>query len=158
MAIASLILGIIGSVTGIGALAWQVITWNRSGPVVKVTASQGFPVYGDDLGEQITIVTAENSGRSPVTITSWGLRFRDGQVMVIRRPLPSSDPIPHRLEAGASGSWHFETVALAETCKAHGVNYEDLTAYVKLGNGKTIDASRKGILLGPGFPWQPSGA
>ena len=31
MGIAGLILGIIGTVTGVGALAWEMITWKRSG-------------------------------------------------------------------------------------------------------------------------------
>lgn len=43
MEVAGLILGIVGSATGIGALVWQVITWNRSGPIVSVTANQAFP-------------------------------------------------------------------------------------------------------------------
>jgi hypothetical protein len=156
--VASLILGVVGTVTGLGALAWQVVTWRRSGPVVEVSANQVFPAYGDHLGEQITEVTARNSGRSPVTVSSWGLRFPDGQVMIIRQPFAGSDSLPYRLEDGASGSWYIETTAVAETCRAHGVDYADLTAYVHLANGQTVDAKRKGIKLGPGFPWPPSGA
>jgi hypothetical protein len=128
--VASLILGIVGTATGIGALTWQVITWKRSGPVVTVTANQAFPTYGDQLGEPVTSVTARNSGRAPVTVSSWGLRFSDGQTMFIRQPFTGSSQLPYRLEAGASGSWLIETEAVVETCNAHGVNYADLTAYV----------------------------
>jgi hypothetical protein len=156
MVVASLILGVVGTVTGLGALAWQVIIWQRSGPVVAVSAIQAFPTYGDRVGEQVTCVTARNSGRAPVTVSSWGLRFPDGQVMFVRQPFAGSDALPYRLEEGASGSWYIETVAVAEACRAHGVDYQDLTAYVNLANGQTIDAKRKGIQLGPGFPWPAS--
>jgi len=155
--VASLVLGIIGTVTGLGALAWQVITWQRSGPVVAVSAIQAFPTYGDRLGEQLTCVIARNSGRAPVTVSSWGLRFPDGQVMFIRQPFAGSDVLPYRLEEGASGSWYIETAVVAETCRGHGVYYADLTAYVDLASGQTVDAGRKGIQLGPGFPWSDSG-
>jgi hypothetical protein len=151
--VTSFILGIVGTVTGIGALVWQVITWKRSGPVVTVTAMQALPTYGDRVGDPLTCVTARNSGRAPVTVSSWGLRFPDGQVMFIRQAFAGSDALPYRLEAGASGSWSVETTAVAETCKAHGVDYADLTAYVNLANGQSVDAKRKGIQLGPGYPW-----
>lgn len=153
MEIASLVLGIIGTVAGVGALAWQVITWNRSGPVVKVTANQAFPTYGDRVGDPLTSVTARNSGRSPVTVSSWGLRFPDGQTMFVKQPFAGSDVLPYRLEAGASGTWYIETIGVVETCKGHGIDYADLTAYVALASGQTVDAKRKGIQLGPGFPW-----
>jgi hypothetical protein len=151
--VASLIFGVVGTVTGIGALMWQVITWRRSGPVVTVTANQALPAHGDQLGEPLTSVTARNSGRAPVTVSSWGLRFPDGQTIFVRQPFAGSNQLPYRLEEGASGSWFIETGAVVETCKAHGVDYADLTAYVSLADGRSVDAKRKGIQLGPGFPW-----
>lgn len=108
--VASLILGIIGSVTGIGALAWQFYTWARSGPVITVSTSQGFPVHGNRLGEQTTGITARNSGRAPITVNSWGLRLPDGQNMVVLDPLPGSAGLPtawNRVPAqtGTSPPW-----------------------------------------------------
>jgi hypothetical protein len=70
MAVAALILGIIGALTGVAALAWQVITWRQSGAVVAVTALQAFPTYGDRVGDQHVNVSARNTGRSPVTVNS----------------------------------------------------------------------------------------
>jgi hypothetical protein len=153
MEIASLILGIIGTVTGIGAMAWQVVTWRRSGPVVAVDVTQGLPTYDDDVGDPVTCVTATNTGRAPVTVTSWGLRLPDGQTMFVQQPFPGSDTLPYRLEEGASGSWRVETIQVAETCRAQGINYADLRGYVTLATGETVYARRKGINLGPGFPW-----
>ncbi len=65
----------------------------------------------------------------------------------------------YRLEERASGSWYIETAVVVETCKAHGVDYANLTAYVNLASGQSVDAKRKGIQLGPGFPWSsPDGS
>jgi len=153
MEVAGLILGIIGTVTGVGALAWEVITWRRSGPVVTVKVIQALPTYGDHVGDPLTSVTATNSGRAPVTVTSWGLQLPDGQTMFVQQPFPGSDTLPYRLEEGASGSWRVETIQVAETCRVQGIDYADLRGYVNLANGKTVFAQRKGIQLAPGFPW-----
>jgi hypothetical protein len=89
-----------------------------------------------------------------VTISSWGLRLPDGQTMIITDPFPGlSNELPYRLEDGASGSWYTDTLRVVETCKAHGVDYADLTGYVNLANGRSVDAKLRGIQLGPGFPW-----
>src|SRR5258706_14281869 len=154
MAIASLILGIVGTVAGVGELGWQVIAWHASGPVVTVSAVQGLPTYDGRVGDPVTCVSAVNSGRSPVTVTSWGLRLPDGQSIFVPEPFPGSDQLPYRLDDGASGTWRADTAAVVETCNSHGVSYEDLHAYVTLGNGRTVLADREGIGLGPGFPWK----
>lgn len=65
MALAGLILGIVGTLAGVGALGWQVLTWQASGPVVTVKAVQGLPTYQDRVGDPVTCVSSLNSGRSP---------------------------------------------------------------------------------------------
>jgi hypothetical protein len=159
MVVTSFILGIVGSITGVLGLGWSVVTWRRSGPVVTVTVKQAFATYADHLGEPLICVTARNSGRAPVTISSWGLRLPDGQTMMITEPFRTlSNALPYRLEEGTSGSWYTDTLRVVETCKAHGVDYADLTGYVHLGNGQSVDAKRRGIQLGPGFPWSTAKA
>lgn len=154
MAVASLNPGSIGALTGVGAgaLVWRVIRWRRSGPVVTVKVNQAWPSSGDHVGEPITSVIARNSGRAPATVTSWGLRLPDGQTIAARKPFPGSDKLPYRLERGASGIWGIETIQVAETCRARGVDYADLRGFVSLADGQTVHAQRKGIQLGPGFP------
>jgi len=68
MEVTTLVIAIIGAVTGLGSLAWQVVTWGQGGPVVAVTARQSFPAFGAHLGDPHMSVTASNSGRSPVTV------------------------------------------------------------------------------------------
>jgi hypothetical protein len=56
------------------------------------------------------IVTAYNSGREAATITSVFVRdttsYRSRPVFL--EPLPGSDPIPFRLQAGGHAQWHYE--------------------------------------------------
>jgi len=145
MAIAGLILGIIGAITGVAALAWQVITWRQSGAVVAVTARQAFPVHGDHVSEQHVNVSARNSGRSPVTVNGWGLRLPDGGTMISTRPVPGSSPVPHRLQPGADGSWLLPTHEIARFCAERGVRQQDMIAFVNLADGRTISARERGI-------------
>jgi hypothetical protein len=145
MAIAGLILGIIGSITGVAALAWQVITWRQSGAVVAVTARQAFPVYGGHVSEQHVNVSARNSGRSPVTVNGWGLRLPNGEAMVSFNPAPGSSPLPYRLEPGADGSWLLPTHEVARFCAERGVRQQDMIAFVDLADGRTIRAKERGI-------------
>jgi hypothetical protein len=145
MAIAGLILGIIGAATGVVALVWQVITWRQGGAVVTVTAHQAFPTYGDELGEPHVNVSARNSGRSPVTVKGWGLRLPDGGTMVNFNPAPWSSPLPHRLEPGTDGSWYMSTREVARFCAKQGVKQQDMIAFVDLADGRTISAKKRGI-------------
>jgi hypothetical protein len=147
MAVAALILGIIGAVTGVAALGWQVITWRRSGAVISVTAFQAFPTYADRMGEAHVNVSARNSGRSPVTVNGWGLRLPDGRAMVVANPAPWSSALPHRLEPGADGSWYVPTVEVARFCAEHGTRQQDMIAFVNLADGRTINAKERGIGL-----------
>ena len=144
MAIAGLILGIIGAVTGVVALAWQVITWRHSGAVVAVTARQAYsPAYDGPLVN----VSARNSGRSPVTVNGWGLRLPDGGTMICTKPVLWSSPMPYRLEPGADGSWLLPTHEVAHFCAERGVRQQDMIAFVDLADGRTIIAKERGIGL-----------
>jgi hypothetical protein len=145
MAIAGLILGIIGAVTGVAALSWQVITWRQSGAVVAVTARQASRGSDDHAGEQLVKVSARNSGRSAVTVNGWGLRLPGGGAMVILDPMQGSSPVPLRLEPGADGSWLLPTHEVARFCAGRGVRQQDMIAFVDLADGRTIRAKERGI-------------
>jgi len=123
-------------------LGWQVATWRKT---VEVTATTSFPTYGARLGDPHVTVTALNTGKSPVTVSRWGLRFPDGQVIVLINDLPWSAPLPHRLDHSADGKWYIPTEDVKKQSKTHGVRYQDLTAYVELADGRTIDARQRGI-------------
>jgi hypothetical protein len=90
----SVVLSIIAIVLSITSLAWQVASWKLSGPVVKVTAAQTLPVYGQSVGDWHVAVSAHNSGRAPVTVTGWGLRLPDRQTIAMIQNLPWSAALP----------------------------------------------------------------
>jgi len=85
-------LSIIAIVMSAASLGWQVITWQKGGPVVDVTVSTSMPTYGDRVGDPHVTVTAMYTGRSPVTVNGWGLRCPDGQNMVMINNLAWSTP------------------------------------------------------------------
>ncbi len=143
----AIVISIVALVMSAASLTWQIASWKRSGPVVKVTANQSLPIFDHGPDDWYVAVTARNSGRAPVTVTGWGLRFPDGQTYNMMRNLPWSAPLPHRLEAVAEGSWVISTEEVKRECAARGVRHQDLTAFVRLGNGRTVDARRRGIGL-----------
>lgn len=128
------ILSIVAVVLSATSIGWQVVAFRRSGPVVGVTATQALPTYGPEMGDWHVNVTARNSGRSPVTVTGWGLRFPDGQAMFMTENLSWSTALPYRLEQGASGSWYIPTGDVRKTCAAQGVKHQDMTAFVSRGS------------------------
>jgi len=138
MDIASLILGIIGTFTGVGALAWQVITWRRSGPIVKVTGD--IPPYVGRTG--VVAVTAWNGGRGPATVTACGLEDLDGKTFFPGEPLQGSHPLPFRLEQEDKGKWLVGVPAPVDTISL------DMRAYVQLASGKRITDKYPGIRYG----------
>jgi hypothetical protein len=142
------ILSITAIVISCVSLAWQVVTWRQSGPVITVTVSQAMPTYGPGMGTSVgephVCVTAANSGRSPITVKNWGLKLADGRTLAMRGTSWSA-ALPCRLEPGADASWYVETKSVTESCAANGIRYQDLLAYVSLADGQTIKAREPGI-------------
>jgi hypothetical protein len=145
--VATLIIAIIGAVTGMGSLAWQVGAFRQSGPRVKVTAMQALLIgmgYADDRHMS---VTATNSGRAPVTVKGWGLRMPNGDAIHVTSSVPLSASLPYRLEPGSDASWYAPTAEKQEYCTQLGVRHQDITAYVNLADGSTVNAKKRGIGL-----------
>jgi hypothetical protein len=142
------ILSITAIVISCLSLAWQVVAWVGSGPVIRVTVSQALPTYGPGMGTSVgephVCVTAANSGRSPITIKNWGLKLPDGRTLAILGK-PWSAVLPCRLDPGADASWYAETKSVTDSCAANGIRYQDLFAYVSLADGRTIKARKPGI-------------
>jgi hypothetical protein len=139
------ILSITAIVVAGGSLTWQIITWRQGGAVVTVTAKQALPTYGDRVGDPHVQVTAANKGRSPVTVKNWGLRLPDDRHLAIMEHLPWSAGLPHRLEPGADASWYVPTTTITEVCERSNARYQELIAYVDLGDGRTVNARQPGI-------------
>jgi hypothetical protein len=142
---ASLIVSLVALGLSVVSIGWQAWTWRRSGAVVKVTASQSFPVFGSDVGDPHVSVTATNKGRSPVTVNSWGFETPTGNKIFVTQPLSWSTPLEHRLEPGTEASWYAVTEEIVNTCRDNGVRYQDLRAWVRLGTGRRVYSRKRGI-------------
>lgn len=127
------------------SLGWQAWAHRREGPVVKVTTTQAIFTAGPR--EWFVNVTARNTGRGPVTVTSCGLRVPGGGAFHAVRRLEVSTPLPHRLEPGTEAKWFVERNEILQGCSELGVRYQDLVGFVTLATGNTVLASRKGIGL-----------
>ena len=142
---AALIVSIVALVLSIGSLSWQVWSWRRSGPVVRVTVSNIVPTYqGQGTGDWHTAVTATNTGRAATTVTTWAFELPNGHNSFTIYPVPISAPLPFRLEAHASASWYVPTQELMTMCAENHVDHKELRAWVEVGTGK-VYADKRGI-------------
>ena len=98
------------------------------------------------------MVKMRSSGRllsaAPASsMNGWGLLLPDGRAMFVASPAPWSSPLPHRLKPGADGSWYLPTAEVARFCADNGTKQQDMIAFVKLADGRTISAKQRGIGL-----------
>jgi hypothetical protein len=148
MEVATLTIAIIGAVTGVGSLAWQVVAFTQSGPRVNVTAFQALLMGGgSDADDWHVNVTAFNSGRAPVTVKGWGFRMPNGKAIHMISNLSLSASLPHRLEPGSDANWYMPTAEVQRYCTQLGVRHQDITAYVNLADASTVNAKKRGIGL-----------
>lgn len=112
MALAALVAALVGVVIASASFAWQVASWLREGPRVKVKLSSAFPSYGGQLGPHHYQVSAVNLGRSPLALSGWGFELPSGNSTFMAAPLPFSVPLPHTLEGGHEASFYVEVAAL----------------------------------------------
>lgn len=100
-----------GLLLAASSLAWQVISWRRSGAWVRVEI--GPMLVASEAGiEPCVNVTAVNHGRQAVTVRQVGVIQQDGTVFwPMQYVVPGQDdpfPLPmHRLDAFSSAWWHF---------------------------------------------------
>lgn len=147
---AALVLGIVGSLTGISSLIWQVTSWRYQGPVVRLSASSASFSSG-------IAITAVNAGRGDVTVNSLVVPLLNGKAWPIIEGMKglvlTENHFPHRLEAGTSARWDLDA-RIIRAALLHGIRPEliDSDKPVKiralLGNSKPVDVD-VGQLLDP---------
>jgi hypothetical protein len=135
---AAIIISICALVVSVVSLSWQVVSWLRAGPVIKVKGHSSFPYVGGVVGDHHLSVTATNEGRAAATITGWGLALPNGSSIVPHSaPLPGVPDLPHRLESHAEASWHVLHTELVHACTAQGVDISQVRPFVHVaGRGK----------------------
>lgn len=116
------------------SLLWQVITHVLSGDRVIVHLGTSIPVGGLEHLPICTLITAQNRGRTAVTVTAVALDVGAGEAAQIITQIVReiSDPLPIRLEPGASASWAYPSF-VDEKIRA---DHPHPRAMVSLGTGK----------------------
>lgn len=137
----ALIIAVVGLLLGIANSVAGYVMWRRSGPVVGVKSSFGFPVMGSEMGDQHVMVVASNTGRAAATITGWGIRMLPkAEDLVTLRPQLGQPTLPYRLEPHDSGTWMMELGYVEEeVAKRPGCRP---TAWVRLADGSEVFAKQ----------------
>jgi hypothetical protein len=150
--IASLTLGLIGAVTGVVALLWNVVEFALAGPRIQVRLSEGRtdgfqlitgpglwaqnPSYtGIELPYRVVAIEVTNRGRAAVTIASAGMKFTNGT------EFHATDETNYRLDAHSSHTWRlpFETAsAVVTTSRKSNMPAESARGLARLATGKAI--------------------
>lgn len=150
--VVTLVLAITGTVTGVAALGWSVAIHRLTGPRIKVTLRAGWRSSSGSatvpIGSFLTIaqpqlfpdaviaVVVNNSGRSPVHITTWWLEVGSARIGGSHE----DGPLPYLLGPGEEHAWWIELSQVNDLLTiVHGAGAQvTLTGAVGLGTGGSV--------------------
>jgi len=148
LAIVSLIVAVIGALTGIVALSWQIVTRTRGAHRVKVRAAPDMMFYGPSIPQVGPFIQIEiiNRGASAVQVRNWSILLASGNSLMIAIPahFPPSPSLPYMLEPGTSVAFYSLASALAEEMSEK--DRPAARAAVHLATGERI-LGKKGELM-----------
>jgi hypothetical protein len=140
--VTALVVSILAILLAGASLGWQVYSWRRTGPTVKVTVDNAIQVGDPRLPDHLLQVTATNHGRGPTTVTGWGFQLPGNSLLAVPQQTPMSTPLPHRLEPGAEGSWFMDAQEIRLRSAELGIPFNRIIGYVTLAGGEKIHAKR----------------
>lgn len=151
LAIIGAITGVVGALTGVASLGWQVVTQRRSGRLVDVTCSYHVPVYGppgfQEPGDDHQVaVKVTNAGGAPVTVTNFGVSM-DGMKgednLFVMAPVPWSTRLPFSVEPGGKPAELLVPVdELRHVHQQRGIPFTRMRPWVDLGDGRRVYSDR----------------
>jgi hypothetical protein len=151
LAIIGAITGVVGAMTGVASLGWQVITHRSSGRLVKVTCAYAIPVYGPPGAPQFrnddqVAIKVANAGGAPVTITNYGVSTdgRKGQDnLFVMAPAAWSTTVPCSVEPGGRPAELLVPVnELRHLHEQKGIPFSRMRPWVDLGDGRRVHSKR----------------
>lgn len=150
--IVTLVVALIGAITGVAALAWGVAQHRLTGARVKVALVGGWAMGGglasgpldtirrpDGAGDAVVGVQVRNVGRLPAVVTVWGVRA--GKASCHSEAFSSfNPPLPKRIEVGEELTWYLPADMVATHARVTGqvLGNNRLSARVVLGTGEEI--------------------
>jgi hypothetical protein len=172
--VVTLVVAIIGALTGVASLVWAMVAHLTTGVRAAVELSCGWVTpdsflsfdpatvkqrpFGEGVtGRPVFGVTVRNRGRLPLVVTSLGVGTT--AVSLLRFEDPYSPPLPHELGVSAEATWFapaHDLVTLLAASQHAKLPTTELQASARLGTGKSIksrkvDARRAVELLAGGL-------
>lgn len=117
---ATLILAIVGALTGISSLAWNVATYLlRDRPRLALNYAMSLPINAPALGEEWMVsITAVNRTKHMVVVESVGCALSD-RTKLLFPPNPYRQ-LPHQVIPGEKYEAFLDVVALAQALRRQG--------------------------------------
>ncbi|MBU2616762.1 MAG: hypothetical protein KKB79_02140 [Nanoarchaeota archaeon] len=121
----TLAIALYGAILSTIAIGWNIYNNLQDKPKIKVTTSFGFTAQGPETSDNMLFVTAINTGRRSIYLSSFGLRSGENNVLPVNR----ITGLPKELKGGESHTEWFEVKKL----RGREYNY----AWYKDQTGKT---------------------
>jgi hypothetical protein len=135
-------IAVAGVLLGAASLAWQIISWRREGPQVRVEAGFAFPTYGAKLGNGHARITARNLGRSAIGLNACGYELPDKLGTVpITQPASFSTALPCTLQGGHQADFYVEAHEFRGRLRAIPFSGR-IRAYVDVATGERVHSRR----------------
>lgn len=148
LSIVSLVVAVIGALTGIVALVWQILTRTRGAHRVSVRAIPDMMVLLSDGSTSGPFIRIEvtNRGAAAVHVQSWSILLPSGRALMIAVPaaFPPSPALPYMLQPGTNVSFYSLSSDLQEAMEPF--DLAKSRAVVVLGTGQQI-RGKKGELV-----------
>lgn len=118
-----------------GSLWWQISSWQRSGPRVKVRATSG--VGGTVPPVWFVGIEATNSGRLATEIEQFGFQLPNGRhVQNIYDPWGNPVQLPMPVGPGKTATMMYAAEHIRQLLRQEGITGEDVRPYAKTGHGR----------------------
>lgn len=144
--IVNLVLALIGVIGATVALVWRFVEWRLTGSVVKVNLNHATLLMNDGTvgANKAVSITAQNVGRTSVSVTGWGLEIDPQETIVMFQAEPWMGPaLPYTLEPGHEASWLMFKAGVRERLATLSRGpATPLRGFVNLGTGKRARSKR----------------
>jgi hypothetical protein len=132
--ILTLCISVLALAVSIGVLIWQIISWRRSGPRVRVTRIQG--IGGTPDGLWFVGVKAENSGRLGTEIQQFGFRLPNRQILTaLENFIGQPIQLPSALPPGGSASVEYNVLGIRQALNQASHDGKGARPFVQTGHG-----------------------
>jgi hypothetical protein len=134
-----------GLLLGVATFTWQCVSFAWTGARVKVRTAGGVTSYRTDMSATlVTIVEAQNVGRSAVEVTRWGLLLPNDQQFYVTAQIPGNQRTPLTLNGGHSVKWLVPVAMYGDAPQVLTAGNDlKVRGFVDLGTGKR-KSDRKG--------------